>query len=371
MLTRDHSGILEAPLSKAGIGIVVTDQSGTILFINNAGNALLAATNHNVVPEDWPRTYGIYLADGVTLCPPSQSPVARGILGEENATEVLIVRTDQALGRWCTLSYGPSKKTNGEIDGAILIIQDITERKKLAQEAARSNEALQQFAWVAAHDLQEPLRTVTGFLDLLAQRLSDQMDEKSRHYITRVRAGAGRMGNLIEDLLAYSRIQTKAQVLQVVDCNVTVKDCIEILTASIRRASATIVCDQLPTVVADRASLSQLFQNLLANALKFSAADRPPIVTVSAKRVAFEWVFSVKDNGIGIDMKFAERIFKAFQRLHPMSTYAGTGIGLAICKGIIDRHGGRIWIESEPAKEPGATFYFTLGVHAEDNLCQR
>ncbi len=223
---------------------------------------------------------------------------------------------------------------------------------------------MQQFASVAAHDLQEPLRSVSGFIDLLTQHLGDHLDEKSRHYMTRAKEAVLRMRKLINDLLSYSRIQTKPPVMVAVNCNDIAKNCIDSLTASMKDKGAEVLFEALPTIVADASQLSQLFQNLLGNAFKFADADRAPIVRISADKQGLRWLFSIADNGIGIDMQFADRIFAPFQRLHPITEYAGTGIGLAICNRIVDRHGGRIWIESESGK--GSTVHFTLPTSPED-----
>lgn len=171
------------------------------------------------------------------------------------------------------------------------------------------------------------------------------------------------MQTLINDLLAYSRIQTTPQILQPSNCNEILATCIKSLNASITTSGATVNVDSLPVVMADAAQLSQLFQNLVGNALKFCAGDRPPVVRISAKRQATAWLFSVEDNGIGIAPEFAERVFRIFQRLHTPTAYSGTGIGLAICQTIVDRHGGKIWVESEPGT--GSTFYFTIPENRE------
>jgi PAS domain S-box-containing protein len=255
----------------------------------------------------------------------------------------------------------PLVDDEGKLRGFAKITRDITERKKLMDEAARSNLALQQFASVAAHDLQEPIRTVAGFVDMLVEHQGGAVDEESARCVAKIKGGVKRMQTLINDLLTYSRIQTKPQTLMPTNCNEIVETSILTLDASICKSGATVTFDQLPTVVADAGQLSQLFENLLGNALKFAAPDRPPVVHVSAKMAGAEWLFSVEDNGIGIEKEFSERIFLLFQRLHSHAAYAGTGIGLAICKRIVERHGGQIWFESEPSK--GTTFYFTIRPH--------
>ena len=358
MLTLHQSLILENVVSRVGIGIVVTDVEGKMLQINDSAAKLLGSAIEQVPLREWPRKYGLYLSDGLTLCPDDESPLLRAIKGEEVENIEYFISNEESAGRWCGVNLSPLRTEAGDIEGAVLIIQDITERKKLSDAVLRSNEALQQFAWVAAHDLQEPLRTVTGFLELLEEHMGENLDDKSRHYLTRIGQAAKRMRNLINDLLAYSRIQTRQSDPALVDCNEVVDDCIKNLEASIQSSGAVFQIASLPTVFADRGRLSQLFQNLIGNALKFTVQGTAPVVRVSVQKQSQQWLFAIEDNGVGIDMQFAERIFVAFQRLNPAGEQAGTGIGLTICKKIVEQHGGRIWVQSQPGK--GSTFYFTL-----------
>ena len=343
-----------------GLGIVVTDTAGRIELFNEAATQILGSDLIGVKPEDWPMQFGLYLEDGVNRCPGAMSPLLRAINGEDvHNLEMKVVPTGkQTPGRWCVFNLRPLINENKQITGSILFIQDITERKKLADEVTRSNIALQQFASVAAHDLQEPLRSVSGFVDLLAKHLGNDLDEKSSHYMARIKDVVQRMKNLINDLLSYSRIQTKPQVLAVVDCNEVLEGCIQCLSASIRKSNAVVTIEPLPSLLADSSQLSQLFQNLLSNSLKFADPTRSTVFNVSARQDGLFWLFEVSDNSIGFDMQFSERVFGPFQKLHSHSAYEGTGMGLAICRGIVERHGGRIWSVSEPGK--GTTFFFTL-----------
>lgn len=364
MLTAEQNTVLNNILSRVGIGIVVTDKSGRVMRFNGAATNLLGIAEEKTAPEDWPEVYGLYLEDGITLCPKEQSPLLRAVNGEEAENIIMCIRrSGAATSRWCNLSLGPLRKENGEYEGAVLIVQDITDRKLLADTERSSNEAIQQFAWVAAHDLQEPLRSVTGFLDLLSMHLENQLDQKAQHYIARTHHAVKRMRTLIADLLTYSRLQTKEPVLRTVDCNKILKECVETLDAAIRDRNARITCNQLPTLKGDAARLTQLFQNLVGNALKFSDNDRPPEVTIAAERQLAQWRFSVKDNGIGLDMQYADRVFVAFQRLTSNQSTEGTGIGLAICRKIVEQHGGKIWIESAPGT--GSTVFFTINSNQE------
>jgi light-regulated signal transduction histidine kinase (bacteriophytochrome) len=233
---------------------------------------------------------------------------------------------------------------------------------RAAEELKRSNKELEEFAYVASHDLQEPLRMVTGYSQLLAKRYGDRLDQKAKEYIGFAVDGAKRMQGLIEDLLTYSRVGSKGKVFAWTDCEVVLGKALAGLQIAIQECGATVTHDPLPTVMGDDFQLGQLFQNLLGNAIKYRNSKAPQ-VHVSCKKEIGKWVFSVNDNGIGIDPQYHERVFTIFQRLHTKEQYPGSGIGLAICKKIVERHGGKIWIESELGK--GSTFYFTLPVNAE------
>ena len=229
--------------------------------------------------------------------------------------------------------------------------------KRQTLELARSNADLEQFAYVASHDLQEPLRVVAGHAQLFSQRYQGKLDAEADDMIGRVVNGAFRMQQLINDLLIYSRVGTHGKGPQPTDCSAVLDEVLANLKTSIEESGATVTAEPLPSVMADRTQLKQLFQNLIDNAIKYRGTQ-PVTVHVRARQHDKEWVFAVQDNGIGIHPDDAQRIFVLFQRLHADEEYPGTGIGLSICQKIVERHGGRIWVESEPYK--GSTFYFTL-----------
>jgi signal transduction histidine kinase len=231
------------------------------------------------------------------------------------------------------------------------------ELSERAKELARSNSELQQFAYVASHDLQEPLRMVASFTQLLAKRYSEKLDDDAREFINYAVDGATRMQTLISDLLNYSRVGTQGKPLVPTDCDALLRRVVEIIQFNIKESGAKIECDPMPMVMADSQQLGQLFQNLITNAIKFHG-EEPPRVWISAERNGNDWKISVRDNGIGISQEHSDRIFIIFQRLHTKTEYPGTGIGLAICKKIVERHGGRIWVE--PSAGRGSTFCFTI-----------
>jgi PAS domain S-box-containing protein len=246
-------------------------------------------------------------------------------------------------------------------------IRDVTARKAIDErmhaataDLARSNAELEQFAYVASHDLQEPLRMVASYTQLLARRYQGKLDEDADEFIGFAVDGARRMQELINDLLTYSRVGTRALQVEAVDTGRVVDRVVGDLAAAIAEGHANVTRDTLPIVQGDHIQLGQLFQNLIANGIKFHRPDEAPHVHVSAELESGGWTFSVNDNGIGIEPRYLERIFVLFQRLHSRADYAGTGIGLALCKKIVERHGGKIRVESAPGR--GATFRFTLPV---------
>ncbi|SLM29678.1 putative Integral membrane sensor signal transduction histidine kinase [Desulfamplus magnetovallimortis] len=229
--------------------------------------------------------------------------------------------------------------------------------RERTRELERSNDELAQFAYVASHDLQEPLRAIVGFLQLLESRYTGQLDEKGRQYIKRSVNAGHRMQSLIQDLLALSRINTKDNPFESMDLNDVVTMVLNRLEKQIQEKAGIITADRLPNLEADATQIHTLFQNLISNALKYNERSEPAI-SIGCKEQENDYCFFIKDNGIGIESKFYERIFVVFQRLHSRQEYSGTGVGLTLCKKIVERHGGYIWVESE--KDHGSTFFFTL-----------
>src|SRR5213083_2828686 len=266
---------------------------------------------------------------------------------------------------WVDLSVALACDASGVPQYEIALFEDITERKKAEaalreahEELKRSNAELEQFAYVASHDLQEPLRMVSSYTQLLMRRYGDKLDGDAKEFTAFIVDGATRMKQLIEDLLAYSRVGTRDKNFKPVDSESSLKRALTNLRAAIQDSGATVTQDKLPTIHCDEVQLAQLFQNLIGNALKFRKPDVAPAVHVGAAEQGAEWEFMVRDNGIGIEPQYFERIFMVFQRLHDKGEYPGTGIGLAIVKKVVERHGGRIWVQSQPGA--GTTFHFTM-----------
>lgn len=238
-----------------------------------------------------------------------------------------------------------------------LVEQRTAAFKKASDDLARSNADLQQFAYAASHDLQEPLRAISGFVKLFEKRYKGTIDRDADQYIKFIVDGVNRMRDLIIDLLEYSRVGIKGDTLSPVDSGAILDKAISNLRPALEESGASVTYKSLPTVTADAAQLCSLFQNLIGNAIKFRSTETPK-VQISVAKKGDEWVFSVGDNGIGIDPQYSNKIFVVFQRLHTKEEYPGTGIGLSICKKIVERHGGRIWVKSELGR--GSTFYFTI-----------
>ncbi|WP_321932191.1 sensor histidine kinase [Paraburkholderia guartelaensis] len=260
-------------------------------------------------------------------------------------------------------------KTSEEVF-VLAAIVDITERKRAEQELinrteelARSNHDLEQFAYVASHDLQEPLRAVAGPLQLLQRRYQGRLDARADEFIAHAVDGATRMQKLIDDLLAYSRVGRPGVTRELTDCGAVLDQALRSLSVVIHESDALISRMHLPTVLGIPTQLSLLFQNLVGNAIKFRHPERAVRIDIRARHEGDDWVFSVTDNGIGIDAQYFDRIFLIFQRLHSRTDYPGTGIGLALCRRIVEQHGGRIWVESTPGS--GTTFHFTLGAQSD------
>ena len=324
-------GGLGPSLLSTALGFVVG-----MLFIVRPDHPWWTATPHNFA------VFGTYLAGALTIVIISvamhrarQRAIDRQIELEREMGDR--IQAEQAL-----------QKAHDELE---LRVQERT------AELARSNAELQQFAYVASHDLQEPLRMVSNFTQLLAERYDSKLDSDGREFIAYAVEGATRMQTLVQDLLALSRVGTRGKDLEVVRLDEVVDRAVANLEFAIQDNGASVSHDALPEVLADSMQMMQLFQNLIGNGIKFKGAE-PPRVHISAARSEKEWTLSVHDNGIGFEPQYAERIFAVFQRLHSRDEYQGNGIGLAICRKIVERHQGRIWAESIPGS--GSTFYFTM-----------
>jgi len=263
--------------------------------------------------------------------------------------------------RWHLSRAQAMRDRRGEISMWIASSTDIHEQKEKEQALRRANDDLQQFAYAASHDLQEPIRNVAVYSEIVARRYHNLLDPDGQQFLGFLREGGRRLATLVNDLLAYTRAGMAEITEAPVDASAVLKHTLASLAEAIRESGATVTCDPLPEVYIGEAHLQQVLQNLIGNALKYRDQNPPRIHISATGRGAF-WLFSVEDNGIGIEAQYKEKIFGVFKRLHHDTNYSGTGIGLAICQRVVERYGGRIWVESEPGK--GSTFYFTVPRHA-------
>jgi PAS domain S-box-containing protein len=363
---------LAAIVESADDAVISETMDGTILSWNPAAERLYGYSAEEIVGKS------IYI-----MMPEDRRSELTGIMkrissGEHvQHYETMRQRKD---GRQLPVSLTVSaiKNSQGQVTGISTVARDITERKQAEEQIRklntrleqmveeltsavtnleRSNQDLEQFAYVASHDLQEPLRMISSYTQLLARRYKGKLDQDADDFIGYTVDGASRMQQLINDLLAFSRVGTRGKTLEPISSQAALDLAIENLQAAIEESHAQVTQDTLPVVQADDLQLMQLFQNLIGNAIKFHSG-KPPRIHVGVAAGEKEWVFTIQDNGIGIDPQYFERIFIIFQRLNKRDQFPGTGIGLAICKKIVQRHGGRIWADSKPGL--GSTFYFTL-----------
>ena len=362
---RETSEYLENLIDYANAPIIVWDTSLRVTRFNHAFERLTGRRADDVLGRPLER---LFPEEGMEA---SLGYIGRTSSGEHwDAVEIPIQRAD---GSVCTVLWNSANIYDRDGTAVIATIaqgQDITDRKQAeidlkeyAQRLKQSNEDLEYFAYISSHDLQEPLRAISGFAELLEKRYKGEIDERADRYIHFITDGTRQMQQVIQDLLVYSRVQTKAHDFGLIDTDAALDRALLNLRTSVRERGAEIIRDPLPGIFADEIQITQLFQNLVGNALKFGKADSPPEIRITARLEGDHHVISVADNGIGIEPKFTDRIFKIFQRLHAKGEYDGTGIGLAICKRIVERHGGTIAVESEP--NVGSTFSFTIPCHRE------
>jgi PAS domain S-box-containing protein len=339
-------------------------KAGTDTFINTQYTMLTGYTLDDLKAFTGAEFFALFHPEDREKLATYQQLLAHAADGEIVESEYRF-RTKDSRWIWCLSRNAVfARDGSGAASQFIGSFLDITERKaaeeqlaRQAQELARSNAELQAFAYVASHDLQEPLRAVAGCVEIIRRRYQGKLDARADEIIRHAVDGAARMQNLINDLLLYSRVGSRNEPFALVESQDALAAALANLEIALRESGARVSHDPLPRVMGDLVQLSQLFQNLIGNALKFRG-EHPPAIHIGAKRQNTEWVFSVRDNGIGIEPQYYKRIFQIFQRLHSRNEYPGTGIGLAICKRIIERHDGRIWVESRFGK--GTTFFFTL-----------
>jgi PAS domain S-box-containing protein len=383
--------MLQSVLDSMSEGLVVADENGKFVIWNPAAQKILGLGSIDLPSEEWTQHYGLYLADTVTPFATDQIPLVRAIRGEVSTTEMFVRNSELGEGSWIEVSAGPLKDNDGVVRGGVAAFRDITQRRVDEREIRKLNVELEQrviertaqleaankeleaFSYSVSHDLRAPLRHIGGFSKMLVEEYRSALDPTAQHYLDRIQTGSQEMGLLVDELLNLARVGRRALTLQPTQLNTVVADVIAILQPESEGRQVEWNIAELPLVECDPVLVKQVFQNLLANALKFTrsrgrvdgARAKPPapipaVIEVSYKEENGQLVFIVRDNGIGFDMKYVGKLFGVFQRLHRAEDFEGTGIGLATVQRIVQKHGGRVWAEGE--LEKGAAFYFTLGV---------
>jgi signal transduction histidine kinase len=329
-------------------GVVVANTEGKMLFFNQATERISGIGASKESSENWTKEYGVFYEDGVTPYPADQNPIVRALRGEEPNNVVQFLKNPKIpYGVYVSVNGRPIRDAQGRIQGGVVVVRNISDQRRVEEKLKEytraletSNKELQDFVFVASHDLQEPLRKIQSFGEFLYDEFKGTLGETGRDYLERMRGAAGRMQTLINDLLALTRVTTKAQPFVSADLSQILKEVLADLEIRVEEKKAKVEVGPLPTLEADATQMRQLFQNLIANALKFQKNGTPPFVKV------------------GFDNKYGEQIFKVFERLHGRDEYEGTGIGLAICRKVVERHGGTIMAEGVVGK--GSTFTITL-----------
>ena len=372
--------MLQSVLDSMAEGLVAADEQGKFLIWNRAAERIVGYGPADISTEEWSEHYGNYLPDEITLFPTEQLPLVRAIHGEGSTAEIFLRSPKVSQGAWIEASGSPLRGKDGVVHGGVVAFRDITQRKadereilklndelelRVAERTSQleaANKELEAFSYSVSHDLRAPLRHIIGFSRMLLEEFGPSLDPGAQHYLDRIQMGTQKMGLLVDELLNLAKVGRHAIVRQATRLNAVVEEVVTILEPDLKGREVLWVIGDLPLVECDPVLVKQIFQNLLANALKFTRTRAPAVIQVNRIENTQDEqpVFVVRDNGIGFNMKYVDKLFGVFQRLHRPEDFEGTGIGLATVQRIVQKHGGRVWAEGELDK--GAAFYFTLGV---------
>ncbi len=381
-LVQNQADLLESVFENIGEGVVAADESGRFTVFNPVAQRMLGPGPISGYPNQWAQNHGIYSPDQVTLAKPEDLPMFRALRGEPTDNiEFFIKNPDNPDGISVIVTGRPLIDKEGHRSGGVVVLVDITNRKRaqerieelnrnlrrLAIKLTQSNKELEAFSYSVAHDLRAPLRAIDGFGQFLLEDYSERLDEQGKDYLNRIRLGCRRMGQLIDDLLALANIMRHEVKVEAMDIGAIAASVIERIKETEPGRPIEFLSPPHLSAVGDPGLSRVALENLIGNAVKFTGKTEHPRIEFGLEKKEGESVYFIKDNGAGFDMRYADKMFDAFQRLHPQSEFPGSGIGLAIVHRIIERQGGRIWAEGSVGK--GATFYFTLGDggHPHDN----
>ncbi len=376
---RESWALLQSILDSMGDGIVSANRQGQFTLFNPAAEQILGQGASRVSPDQWTEQYRVYLPDGVTPYPADQLPLARALRGESvDHAEMRIRRPGEASGlRWLSVTARPIRSADGNLAGGVAVFGDATESKQAEEEIRLlnrqleervtelgvSNRELEAFSYSVSHDLRAPLRQVHGFAKVVCEQYSAQLDAQAQHYLGRIEEGAAHMGRLIDDLLNLARLGRRELRREPTGLSELEGEVSATLEAESNERQIEWRLQPLPRADCDRGLIKQVFANLLSNSLKYTRPRQRAVIEVGQAAQDGEPVIYVRDNGVGFNMKYADKLFGVFQRLHRSDEFEGMGVGLATVQRIIHKHGGRIWAESEV--DQGATFCFTLGASTQ------
>jgi PAS domain S-box-containing protein len=377
--------MLQSVLDSMAEGLIAADEQGKFLIWNRAAERIMGHGPAELPDQEWSRYYGTFLPDGATPFPTEQLPLVRAIQGEVSTAEIFVRNPKVTSGVWIEASGSPLKDKDGVVQGGVVAFRDITQRKADEREIQKlndelehrvvertaqleaANQELEAFSYSVSHDLRAPLRHIGGFSKMLVEEFGPTLDPAAKHYLDRIQSGTQKMGLLVDELLNLARVGRQAMNRQPTQLNSVVEEVIAILQPESEGRQVEWVIADLPAVKCDSVLVKQVFQNLLANALKFTRSRTPAIIEVSHRQEDDgQPVFVVRDNGIGFNIKYVDKLFGVFQRLHRAEDFEGTGIGLATVQRIVRKHGGQVWAEGELDK--GAAFYFTLSAGKQSEL---
>jgi PAS domain S-box-containing protein len=369
--------MLRSVLDSMAKGLVAADEEGNFIIWNPAARKILGLGATNLPSHEWTTHYGLYLEDAVTPFPADQLPLVRAVRGEASTSQMFVRNPELEEGTWIEASGGPLKDKNGVVRGGVVAFRDITQRKmdeleirklneeleeRVAQRTAQleaANHELEAFAYSVSHDLRAPLRHISGFSRILIEDFADRMEPEAQQHLQRIEDGTRRMGLLVDELLNLARVGRHALKLQVGNLNSIIAEVVSLLQPDAEGRAVDWKIAKLPPATCDPILIRQVFQNLISNALKFTRTRERAVIEINHRQERGQTVIFIRDNGVGFDMKYRDRLFGVFQRLHRAEDFEGTGVGLAVVQRIVQKHGGTVWAQAELHK--GATFCFTLG----------